>query len=121
MSNKFIPFHVPSIGAEELREVEATLRSGWLTTGPRTAQFEKEFKNYVGAPHAVAVNSGTAGLHVALAALGIGEGDEVILPSFTFLAVANAVLYQRGRPVFVDIDPVTLNLTPEAVERAMAR
>src|ERR1700691_3768751 len=80
----FIPFHRPSIGPEEIAEVDATLRSGWLTTGPRTAQFERDFAGYVGAPHALALSSCTAGLHVALAALGIGEGDEVITTPMTF-------------------------------------
>src|SRR2546430_3904546 len=82
----FIPFHKPSIGKEEIKEVEATLKSGWLTTGPRAARFEREFKEYVGAPHALAVNSATAGLHLALAGLKIGPGDEVITTPLTFCA-----------------------------------
>lgn len=118
MSNKFIPFHVPSIGAEELREVEATLRSGWLTTGPRTAQFEKEFKNYVGAPHAVAVNSGTAGLHVALAALGIGEGDEVITTPLTFCSTVHTIMHVGAKPILADIG-ADGNIDPDAIARSI--
>ena len=98
----FISYHVPSIGEEEIREVEATLRSGWLTTGPRTAQFEKEFASYVGSPHAIAVNSGTAGLHVALAALGIGEGDEVITTPLTFCSTVHTILHVGAKPVLAD-------------------
>ena len=101
----FIPFHVPSIGDEEVREVEATLRSGWLTTGPRTTQFEKEFGAYVGAPYAIAVNSCTAALHVALAALGIGEGDEVITTPLTFCSTVITILHVGATPVLADIGP----------------
>ena len=84
--SSYIPFHVPTIGEEEISEVAATLRSGWLTTGPRTARFEQEFRAYVGATHALAVNSCTAGLHLSLAALRIGPGDEVITTPVTFCA-----------------------------------
>jgi len=99
----FIPFHVPSVGDEEVREVEATIRSGWLTTGPRTAQFEKDFAAYVGAAHAIGVNSGTAGLHVAFAALGIGKGDEVITTPLTFCSTIHSILQVGARPVLADI------------------
>ena len=101
--NSFIPYHVPSIGNEEADEVLATLRSGWLTTGPRTAQFEQEFGRYVGAPHALGVNSCTAGLHLALAALGIGPGDEVITTPLTFCATVNTVLHVGATPVLADV------------------
>jgi len=99
----FIPFHIPSIGEEEISEVVATLRSGWLTTGPRTAEFEREFKKYVRASHALAVNSGTAALHLALAGLGIGPGDEVITTPMTFCATVNTILQVGAEPVLADI------------------
>ena len=89
--NLSVPFHVPTIGEEEINEVVATLRSGWLTSGPRTAQFEQEFRAYVGASHALAVNSCTAGLHLALAALKLGPGDEVITTPLTFCATVNTI------------------------------
>ena len=105
MSETFIPFHRPSIGEEEIGEVVDTLRSGWLTTGPRTARFEHEFRSYVGAPHAVAVNSATAALHLALAALKIGPGDEVITTPMTFCATVQAILHVGATPVLADIGP----------------
>jgi dTDP-4-amino-4,6-dideoxygalactose transaminase len=114
----FIPFHVPSLGIEEIQEVEATLRSGWLTTGPRTTQFEKEFGAYVQAPHAVAVSSCTAGLHVAMAALGIGRGDEVITTPFTFCSTVHTILQVNARPVLVDIGPDG-NIDPAEIEKAI--
>jgi len=111
---RFIPFHVPSIGDEEVDEVIATLRSGWLTSGPRTAQFEEEFRTYVDAPHAQAVNSATAGLHLALASLGIGPGDEVITTPLTFCATINTILHVGATPVLADVGPDG-NLDPESV------
>jgi dTDP-4-amino-4,6-dideoxygalactose transaminase len=117
-THPFIPFHVPSIGDEEIREVEATLRSGWLTTGPRTAQFEGEFAAYVGAPHAIAVNSCTAGLHVALAALGIGRGDEVITTPLTFCSTVHTILHVGARPVLADIG-ADGNIDPEEIAQAI--
>jgi len=95
------------------------LRSGQLSLGPRVGEFERAFAARVGAPHACAVSSGTAGLHLALRAVGVGEGDEVITSPFSFVASANAVLYQGARPVFADIDPVTLNLDPAAAAAAV--
>jgi perosamine synthetase len=95
------------------------LRASRLSLGPKLQEFEERMAEYIGVPHCVALSSGTAGLHLGLLALGIGEGDEVILPSFTFIAAANSVLYQRGVPVFVDIDPITLNLDPGKVEGAI--
>ncbi|PYV42816.1 MAG: UDP-4-amino-4,6-dideoxy-N-acetyl-beta-L-altrosamine transaminase [Acidobacteria bacterium] len=118
MSVSTIPFHVPSIGPEELGEVERALRSGWLTTGPRTAQFEQEFKQYVDSPFAVAVNSGTAGLHLALAALGIGSGDEVITTPLTFCATVHTILQVGARPVLADIGSDG-NIDPESIERCL--
>lgn len=114
----FISFHRPSIGEEEIREVEATLRSGWLTTGPRTAQFEEEFAKYVDARCAVAVNSATAGLHVALAALGIGEGDEVITTPLTFCSTVHTILHVGAKPVLADIGPDG-NIDPEEIAKAI--
>lgn len=117
-NHPFIPFHVPSIGDEEVREVEATLRSGWLTTGPRTAQFEKEFAAYVRAPNAIAVNSCTAALHVAFAALGIGKGDEVITTPLTFCSTVHTILQVGARPVLADIG-ADGNIDPEEIARAI--
>ena len=98
--------------------MEATLRSGWLTTGPRTAQFERDFARYVDSPHALALNSGTAGLHVALAALGIGEGDEVITTPLTFCSTVHTILHTGATPVLADIG-LDGNIDPEAIQRAI--
>ncbi|GAC1662306.1 MAG: UDP-4-amino-4,6-dideoxy-N-acetyl-beta-L-altrosamine transaminase [Candidatus Acidiferrum sp.] len=103
VSDIVVPFHRPSVGQEEIDEVIDTLKSGWLTTGPRTARFEEDFRHYVNAPHALAVNSCTAGLHLALAALGIGEGDEVITTPLTFCATVNAILHVGATPILADI------------------
>jgi dTDP-4-amino-4,6-dideoxygalactose transaminase len=111
---EFIPYHRPSIGQAEIDAVTATLRGGWLTTGPRTAQFESEFKEYVGAPRAQAVNSCTAGLHLALAALDVGAGHEVITTPLTFCATVNAILHTGATPVLADILPDG-NIDPESV------
>jgi perosamine synthetase len=94
-----------------------TLRSGWLTTGPKVKQFEADFANYIGCPHAVAVNSGTAALHLALDAVGIQEGDEVLVPTMTFTATAEVVCYLKAKPVLVDCRPDTLNIDPDSIER----
>ena len=117
-THPFVPFHVPSIGDEEIREVEATLRSGWLTTGPRTEQFEREFGAHVRARHAVAVNSCTAGLHVALAALGIGKGDEVITTPLTFCSTVHTIVQVGARPVLADIGSDG-NIDPERIAEAI--
>ncbi len=113
----FLPFAVPHITQAEIDEVVDTLRSGWLTTGPKTKRFESEFARFVTAPHAIAVNSATAAMHLALDALGIGEGDEVIVPVYTFTATAEVVVHCRALPVFVDVDPVTCNLDPLQLEK----
>ena len=110
----FLPFAVPSIGVAEIADVTDALLSGWLTTGPRTKEFERAFADYVGAPHAVAVNSATAGLHLSLAALGIGPGDEVITTPLTFCATANVVVHLGAKPVFADVGP-DLNIDPGQV------
>jgi dTDP-4-amino-4,6-dideoxygalactose transaminase len=116
---QFLPFHVPDISEEEIQAVVETLRSGWLTTGAKVRQFEEDFARYVGCRHAVAVNSGTAALHLALDAIGVKEGDEVIVPTMTFAATAEVVLYFKARPVLVDCQPDTLNLDPDQIERAI--
>ncbi len=113
---EFIPFHRPSIGKEELDEVAAVLQSGWLTTGPKTRQFEQEFAAYCGAPHALAVNSCTAGLHLALAALGVGPGDEVITTPMTFCSTVHVITHTGATPVLADIGEDG-NLDPASVEQ----
>lgn len=110
-----VPFHRPSIGREEIDEVVKTLESGWLTTGPRTMEFEKEFREYVGVPHALSVNSCTAGLHLALAALNIGPGDEVITTPMTFCATVNVIMHVGATPVLADVLPDG-NIDPQSVE-----
>ena len=116
---EFLPFHVPSIGDEEIAAVVETLKSGWLTTGTKTKSFEEEFAHYLGSRHAVAVNSCTAALHLALEAVGVGEGDEVIVPTMTFTATAEVVFYLKAKPVLVDCLPDTLNIDPAGIERAI--
>ena len=115
-----VPFAPPSIGPDEIAEVVATLESGWLSTGPRVAEFERAFAEYVGARYALAVNSCTAALHLSLIATGIGSGDEVITTPLTFCATANVVIHAGATPVFADIDPVSHNLDPAAVQAALA-
>jgi perosamine synthetase len=113
----FLPFHIPDIADDEIQSVVETLRSGWLTTGPRVKQFEEEFAKFVGASHAVAVNSGTAALHLALDAVGVTRGDEVLVPTMTFAATAEVVLYLQARPVLVDCQPDTCNIDPDQIDR----
>jgi len=114
-----IPLAAPVLGAAEERAVLEVLRTGRLSLGPRVAEFERAFAARVGAPFACAVSSGTAGLHLALRAVGVGEGDEVVTSPFSFVASANAAIYERARPVFADIDPLTLNLDPDAAAAAV--
>ena len=120
-SPAFLPFALPDIGEDEIAEVVDTLRSGWITTGPKARRFEQAFAEFLGDPtlHCIAVNSATAGLHLALEALGIGPGDEVITTTLTFTATAEVVRYLGADVRLVDIDPRTLNLDPAAVERAI--
>ena len=111
-----LPFHKSWLEEEEHREVEDTLNSGWLTTGPKTQKFEEAFKDYIGCRHAVALNSCTAGLNLALTVQKFAEGDEVITTPMTFPATANAILLQRLKPVFADIEPGTLTIDPRKIE-----
>lgn len=113
----FLPFSVPTIEEDEIAEVVDSLRSGWITTGPKVIRFEEDFKKYIGSPHAIALNSGTAGLHISLIASGICDGDEVITSPMTFAATINTIVLQRAKPVFVDIDPDTLNIDAEGIEK----
>ena len=121
----FLPFALPEIGEEEIAEVVDTLRSGWVTTGPKAKRFEDDFAAFLGSPsnepslHCMAVNSATAGLHLALEALGIGPGDEVITTTHTFTATAEVVRYLGADVVLVDIDPATLCIDPKLVEAAI--
>jgi dTDP-4-amino-4,6-dideoxygalactose transaminase len=112
-----VPFHRAPVGDEEAQAVSEVIRSGWLTMGPKTFEFEKEFAKYVGAQDAIAVSTGTAALHLSLEAAGIQAGDEVLLPTTTFTATAEAVTYVGARPVLVDIDPVTMNMDTEDAAR----
>ena len=114
-----IPLARPVLGPEEEERVLAVLRSGQLSLGPMLGEFERAFAARVGAAHGVAVSSGTAGLHLALRAVGVTDGDEVITSPFSFVASANVALFERARPVFADIDPVTLNVDPDAVAAAV--
>ena len=119
-----IPINAPQIGEEEIEAVVKVLKSGVLThglgAGPMVKKFEEEFAKFVGARHAIAVNSGTAALHMAVLAAGVKRGDEVILPSFTFVATAETVVLAGAKPVFVDIDPETYTVSPEEVEKAVS-
>jgi len=116
---KTIPVARPFIGREEEAAVLEVLRSGWVSQGPRVAEFERQFAKYVGAAHAIAVSSCTTGLHLALVAAGVKSGDEVLCPSLSFIATANAIRYAGATPVFVDVDPATYNLDPACIEAAI--
>ncbi len=118
--NDFLPPFRPMIGEEEIKEVVDTLKSDWITTGPKTHKFEELFKEYIGCKHAIALNSCTAGLHLSLVAIGIQEGDEVITSPFTFAATANVIVHQKAKPVFVDIEKNTYNIDPEKIEEAIS-
>ncbi|MFL5845587.1 MAG: DegT/DnrJ/EryC1/StrS family aminotransferase [Solirubrobacteraceae bacterium] len=114
-----IPVAKPVLGAREEELVLEVLRSGWLSLGPKVPEFERNFAARVGGRHASAVSSGTAGLHLALRAAGVKEGDEVVTSPFSFVASANSILFERATPVFADIDPVTLDLDPDAARAAV--
>ena len=115
--DNFIPFHRPSIGKEELDAVQQVLASHWLTTGPAVQQFEREFAKYIGCKHALAVNSATAALHLSLDAIGLGPGDEVLVPTYTFTSTAEVVTYFGARPVLCDSVPGAFNIDPADVEK----
>lgn len=121
MVDEFIPFSLPEICDEDISSVVEVLRSGWLTTGAKSKEFEDRFCKYIGVPHAVAVNSCTAALHLALEALGIKEGDEVIVPTMTFTATAEVVSYLKATPVLVDCQPDTFNIDFEKIEAKITR
>ncbi|MEX0642666.1 MAG: DegT/DnrJ/EryC1/StrS aminotransferase family protein [Pirellulales bacterium] len=118
-TQRIVRFSPPAIGEDEIREVVDTLESEWLTTGPKTALFEQQFREFVDAPAALALNSCTAGLHLSLVALGIAAGDEVITSTLTFASTVNVIEHVGARPVLVDVEPDTLNIDPRCVERAI--
>jgi perosamine synthetase len=117
--SRTVPVARPSFGAAEEAAVLEVLRSGWVSQGPRVAEFERRFADYVGAREAIAVSSCTTALHLALVAAGVKPGDEVLCPSLSFIATANAIIYAGAKPVFVDIDPVTFNLDPACIEKSI--
>jgi dTDP-4-amino-4,6-dideoxygalactose transaminase len=120
MNKSFLPFALPDIGEEEMNEVLDSLRSGWLTTGPKTKRFEEEFANFIGNDvEAIAINSATSGLHLALEATGIKPGDEVIVPVHTFTATAEVIRYLGADPVFIDVDEKTLNIDTDLIEKTI--
>jgi len=117
---EFIPFSLPDIGDEEVQSVTETLLSGWVTSGPKVKIFESDFQNFIcNSSESIAVNSATAGLHLALESLGVGKGDEVIVPSLTFTATAEVVRYLGADVKLVDVDPITLNIDIEAIREAI--
>lgn len=118
MRSSFLPFSMPTIGEEEIAEVVDSLRSGWVTTGPKTRRFEANFAEYINSKHAIAVNSCTAGLHIALTAMGVGPGDEVIVPTLTFCSAANVVVHLGARPVLVDVGQ-DFNVLPDCIEKSI--
>ena len=116
---KEIPLSRPDLDASDIEAVVEVLHTPSLSLGPTGPRFEQALASYVGSRHAIAVNSGTSGLHLGVIALGLGEGDEVVTTPFSFVASTNCLLFERVRPVFADIDPVTLDLDPEGVEAAI--
>src|SRR6267143_78497 len=116
-----IPITRPALGEEEARAPYESIKSGWVTQGPRVAEFEKAVASYVGAKHGVATTSCTSGLHLALASIDVGRGDEVIVPSFTFIASANAVLYTGADVVFCEVDPRTFTIDPGDIEKRITK
>jgi dTDP-4-amino-4,6-dideoxygalactose transaminase len=121
MSKSFIPFHRPYISDDEINEVTEAIRSGWWTTGPKTLKFENDFRTYIGTQNALAVSSWTAAAHLALEAIGLKSGDEVIVPAMTFTACAEIVCYFNAKPVIVDIQRDSYNIDPDKVEKAITK
>ena len=119
MRQSFLVFGAQAIQDDEIREVVASMQSGWLGTGPKVARFEEDFRRYKGAAHAVALNSCTAALHLSLIAAGVGPGDEVITSALTFCATANAIIHTGATPVIADIEPTTMNVNPSLVAEAI--
>ena len=119
MRSSFLPFALPDTDENEIEEIAEAIKAGWVTTGPKVHQFEADFAAYIGAKHAIALNSGTAALHLSLEAVGIQDGDEVILPTLTFAATAEVVRYFDAKPVLVDAHPGTLNMDADQVEAAI--
>ncbi len=121
MQNKFVPFHRPYITEDEINEVTDAVRSGWWTAGPKTLQFEHEFNSFIGTKNSVAVSSWTAAAHLALEAIGLKEGDEVIIPAITFTATAEIICYFKAKPVIVDVQRDTYNIDPVQIEKAVTK
>jgi dTDP-4-amino-4,6-dideoxygalactose transaminase len=121
MPKNFIVFGSPRIEKEEIREVVDSIKTGWLSAGPKVVRFEEDFKAYTKADYAVAVNSCTAGLFLSLVAAGIGQGDEVITTPFTFAATSNVIIHRGAKPVFVDVDPQTMNIDPAQIEKKITK
>ena len=119
LRERFLSFHQPSIEDDEINEVVDTLKSGWITTGPKTKLFEEKFREYIGSRYAIAVNSCTAGLHLSLVAAGIGPDDEVITTPYTFAATGEVIIQVRAKPIFVDIEKDSLNIDPEEIRKAI--
>jgi dTDP-4-amino-4,6-dideoxygalactose transaminase len=119
MRTTYLTFGAPTIEEDEIREVEATLRSGWIGTGPRVARFEEAFRSYLGVPHTVATNSGSSALHLSLLVAGVGPGDEVLTTAHTFCATVNAIIHTGAKPVLVDVDRATQNIDPEQIAGAI--
>lgn len=117
--SKYLAFAMPDVDGEELKELREALESGWVTTGPKVKAFELQFARTVGAKHAIAVNSCTAAMHLALEAIGVKRGDDVVTTPYTFAATAEVIRYFDARPVFVDVDPASLNIDPEGLARAL--
>jgi dTDP-4-amino-4,6-dideoxygalactose transaminase len=121
MHKNFLVFGKPRIEKDEIKEVVDSLESGWLSKGPKVAEFEEQFKRYMHAPYAISMNSCTAGLFLSLVVAGIGEGDEVITSPFTYAATANVILHRSAKPVFVDADPVSMNIDIHQIEKKITR